>query len=296
MAKVIRETFPKSITLEQQFPENLWIIQADPTQIHQVLLNLCVNARDAMPDGGRLTIAAENLVTDAAYSALNPEASPGPYIVIQVGDTGAGIPPQVIQKIFDPFFTTKEMGKGTGLGLSTVLGIVKSHGGFVQVDSRVGEGSQFKVYLPALADGEALPSTTSPEPPPLGHGELVLVVDDEEAIRSIAQHSLGARGYCVVTASDGAEALVTFSRARESFQAVVTDMLMPVMDGAALIRALRRHSPRVGIVAMSGLAEQETAAAQAGLGTGAFLTKPFSMDRLLQVLRGVLDQSAAKRS
>jgi PAS domain S-box-containing protein len=289
MVKVIRETFPKNLTLEQQFPDNLWTIQADPTQIHQVLLNLCVNARDAMPGGGKLTIAAENLVADAAYAAMNPEARPGPYVVLLIGDTGVGIPREIMHKIFDPFFTTKELGKGTGLGLSTVLGIVKSHGGFLQANSRLGEGTQFKVYLPALVEAEELQPGAPTEPLPRGHGELILVVDDEEAIRGVAQRVLEAHDYRAVTASDGVEALVTFSRSREPFQAVVTDMLMPVMDGAALIRALRHQSPGVRIIAMSGFVEQEAATAQSGLGAATFLSKPFSAERLVRTLHKILN-------
>ncbi len=292
MVKVIQETFPKNLTLAHQIPEDLWAVEADPTQIHQVLLNLCVNARDAMPAGGKLTIAAENLMVDTAYAALNPDAIPGPHVVLQINDTGVGIPREIAHKIFDPFFTTKELGKGTGLGLSTVLGIVRSHSGFLQVDSRMGEGTQFKVYLPALVEAQELQPATPVEPLPRGQGELVLMVDDEEAIRAVAQRALEANGYRVVTASEGAEALARFSRSREPFQAVVTDMVMPVMDGAALIRALRHRSPSLRIIALSGLVEQETLAIQAGLAPGAFLSKPFSTDRLVQTLHRILAQPA----
>ena len=290
-AKVIRETFPKNLTLEQHFPESLWAIEADPTQIHQVLLNLCVNARDAMPRGGKLTVAAENLMVDASYAIMNPEAKPGPYVVVQVGDTGTGIPPEILHKVFDPFFTTKEVGKGTGLGLSTVLGIVKNHGGFVQVHSRVDEGTQFKVYLPATVEVELLPAPAPSEPLPKGNRELVLVVDDEEAIRTVARNILETCGYRVITAADGAEALLALSRSREPIRVVITDMLMPVLDGASLIRALSRHSQKIRVVAMSGLAEQEEEAVQAGLTTGAFLIKPFSAEKLVRTLQDLLKVS-----
>jgi PAS domain S-box-containing protein len=292
IAKVARSTFPKNLEIQQLVPEDLWSIRAVPTQIHQVLLNLCVNARDAMPGGGTLTLSAENLVADAPYATMNPEAKPGPYVVLQISDTGAGIPPDILEHIFDPFFTTKEQGKGTGLGLSTVLGIVKSHGGFVRVNSRVGEGTQFKVYLPALAEPAAPRLATANAAAPRGHGELVLVVDDEEAIRGVAQAALELQGYRMVSASDGAEALFTLSRSREPFQAVVTDMLMPVMDGAALIRALRHHAPNLPIIAMSGLAEQEAVASQAGRRIDAFLPKPFSAEELLRAVNKTLSQRA----
>jgi PAS domain S-box-containing protein len=295
MVTIIHETFPKNLTVEQQIPGNLWVVRANPTQIHQVLLNLCVNARDAMPGGGQLTIAAENLVVDAAYAAMNPEAKPGPYVVLRVGDTGTGIPPENIQKIFDPFFTTKGLGKGTGLGLSTVAGIVRSHGGFIQVSTRTCVGTEFRVYLPATAEKGDLQSTTPVELLPRGGGELVLVVDDEDSIRSVLQRTLEAAGYRVVTAADGAEALFAFSKTQEPFAAVITDMLMPVMDGAALILALRRHSPDLIIIAASGVAEQETVAIQAGLGAGAFLMKPFSTERLVMTLHKVFDDRVKSR-
>jgi hypothetical protein len=292
VAKVARRTFPKNLEVKYEVPENLWFVRADPTQIYQVLLNLCVNARDAMSSGGTLTFTAENLVADAAYATMNPEAKPGPYVVLQIADTGAGIPTDILDKIFDPFFTTKEPGKGTGLGLSTALGIVKGHGGFIQVDSRAGDGTRFKVYLPALAPSKAAQPSTSGETPVRGHRELVLFVDDEEAIRGVAQCTLEANGYRVVTASDGAEALFTLSRSREPFQAVLTDMVMPVMDGPALIRALSHHAPGLPVVAMSGLAEQERAVSQAGLRVDAFLTKPFSTEELLRTLNDLLSRAA----
>ena len=314
MFKVVRQTFPKNLEVRHQISTDLWAIRADLTQIHQVLMNLCVNARDAMPRGGTLTISAENIVADAAYAAMNPELKPGPYVILQIADTGIGIPPEIMEKIFDPFFTTKEPGKGTGLGLWTVQGIIKSHGGFLQLHSRVGVGTQFKVYLPAVAESQALPAAASVEvnvaesvgdnlqesqalPAAAsvesafcGHAELILVVDDEKAVRAVAQRALEANGYRVVTAADGAEALITFSRSVEPFQALLTDMVMPVMDGLALIRALRAHAPRLPILAMSGMPEHEAAVVQAGLTAEAFLEKPFGAEALIRVLNKVLGQ------
>ena len=288
--KVILETFPKTISLEQQFPENLWTIHAEPTQIHQVLLNLCVNARDAMPDGGRLTLAAENLVVDEEYAHVNPEAKAGPYVVLQIGDTGSGIPPEVIDKVFDPFFTTKEPGQGTGLGLSTALGIVKSHQGFLQVISRVGKGTMFKVYLPALPGQETVRPAVPRQRLPHGHDELILLVEDEEAIRGVAQRILQSSGYRVVTATDGAEGLTLFSHNRDKIKVVITDMVMPVMDGAELIRSLNRLSPDLPVIAMSGLPDEEEKALKSIPAAGAFLLKPFSAEQLLLTLHNVLGQ------
>lgn len=227
-------------------------------------------------------------MVDASYTAMNPEAKPGPYVVLRVGDTGTGIPADILQKIFDPFFTTKEFGKGTGLGLSTVLGIVKSHGGFLQVNSRAGEGTQFKVYLPASAGVQELPQEKAATVLPRGHGELVLLVDDEDAVRALGRHTLETNGYNVITAADGAEALLIFSRSRIPIKVVITDMLMPVMDGPALIRALKRHSPSLKVVATGGLSEQEEVAIQAGLPPGSFLHKPFNAEQLLCMLHKVL--------
>jgi PAS domain S-box-containing protein len=288
MAKVIKETFPKSITLEQRFHQELWPIHADATQIHQVLLNLCVNARDAMPHGGKLTIAAQNLFLDEDYVRKNPDARIGPFVVLQITDTGCGIRPELLEKVFDPFFTTKDLGKGTGLGLSTVLGIVKGHGGFVQIASRVGEGTQFQAYLPAMESGSVQTGTPGLQRLPQGHGELVLIVDDEEAICNIARRMLEKNGYRVLTVQNGAEGLVACSQHRTHVQAVITDMVMPVMDGATLIRVLRDYAPNLKIIAMTGLAPQEEKAFKPVLSADAFLCKPFTPEQLLVTLSKVL--------
>ena len=179
--QIIKETFPKSIDVSTQIPSNLWILSGDSTQLHQVLMNLCVNARDAMPDGGSLQIRVENLFIDKNYASMHIGMQVGPYVLMTVADTGVGIPPAILDSIFEPFFTTKELGKGTGLGLSTAVGIIKSHGGFINVYSEVGRGSQFKVYLPAQAATETLEEQE--QELPKGNGEWILVVDDEDSIR-----------------------------------------------------------------------------------------------------------------
>lgn len=287
MVKIIRETFPKSLALRTSIPWNLWPIRADPTQMHQVLLNLCVNARDAMPGGGQLILGAENLEVDEAFAEGNPEAKPGPYVAFFVMDNGVGIPTEHLERIFDPFFTTKEPGKGTGLGLSTVLGIVKGHGGFVRVKSRVGEGTRVRCYIPAAPASEPVPEEQAKGKAideRRGHGELILVVDDETSVREVARRTLEAHGYRVVTAADGAEALQVYSKSSEPFGAVITDMVMPVMEGAVLIRALMRLSPGLPIIAMSGLPELEADAVQAGAVSGAWLRKPFDAVALVRLL------------
>ncbi|HWP93224.1 MAG TPA: response regulator [Thermodesulfobacteriota bacterium] len=288
--KIIKDTFPKSIEIYTDIPKNLWTITGDPTQLHQVLINLCVNARDAMPYGGRLNISAENLFLDENYVRMNIDAQVGPYIAITVSDTGTGIPPEILDRVFEPFFTTKEYGKGTGLGLSTVFGIVKAHGGFINVYSEVGKGTRFKVYLPAFETGETKElGDKRTEELRLGHGELILVVDDEAGIREITKATLEKHGYRVITASDGAEALALYVQNRLEVRVVIVDMVMPIMDGPATIKALQKIDSDVNIIAVSGLKESGESAEAAGIDVDAFLTKPYTAETLLNTLHRVLN-------
>jgi PAS domain S-box-containing protein len=285
IAKIARETFLKNIQVRTNVPKDLWTVMGDPTQLHQVLLNLCVNARDAMPNGGKLTISAENVTLDAHYAGLNIEARPGPYVFVEVEDNGCGIPPGIMEKIFDPFFTTKEVGKGTGLGLSTSLAIVKSHGGFIRVYSEMGKGTKFHINLPARTAESAAEAVERTAALPLGNGELILVVDDEESVRTITRQTLEAFGYRVVLASEGTEAVAIYAKRRAEIAAVLTDMTMPVMDGLATIQVLRKINPAVRIIAASGL----TANSQlARFGVKHFLPKPYTAETLLKALKEVL--------
>ncbi|PZR75881.1 MAG: hybrid sensor histidine kinase/response regulator [Chthoniobacterales bacterium] len=288
---IAKETFPKAITVRAQISERLWAIQGDPTHLHQVLLNLCVNARDAMPAGGTLTLSAENFTVDEHYASMTAGAKAGPYVVLEVTDTGMGIPCRVIGKIFDPFFTTKELGQGTGLGLSTVIGIVKSHGGFVGVESEIGCGTTFKIFLPAR-QGE-FANAPSPEAPPLppANGELLLLVDDEKSILLVARALLEDHGYQVLTAADAAEALAIFALRKDEIDLVLTDLAMPFMDGVALIRTLRKMKPDVKVIASTGRAGREDHASElASLKVRACLTKPYNKTKLLKTLRDVLQE------
>ena len=288
---IIRDTFPKDIHLEFSVPNATWTILGDPTQVHQILLNLCVNARDAMPTGGKLIVAVTNCELDEHYSAMSGNATPGRYVAITVTDTGTGIPREIVEKIFEPFFTTKQLNKGTGLGLSTVAAIVKSHGGIINVYSEPGQGSAFKVYLPAT-EGSAGPAATAPqvERVPRGRGETILVVDDETSIRAITTQTLEAYGYRVRAAVDGADALGIYAQHSREIDAVLTDMMMPVMAGPALIHSLLRINPAVKIIASSGLDATAGAAQGTPGGVKRFLAKPYTAETVLQTVRAVLDE------
>jgi two-component system cell cycle sensor histidine kinase/response regulator CckA len=290
VVKILKDTLPKSIAIKFNLPDKLSPVSADATQVHQVLMNLCVNARDAMPQGGELTIKAENIVLDENYARMHLEAKPGRYVMITIIDTGMGIPPETLNKIFEPFFTTKEMGKGTGLGLSTALTIVRSHGGFVNVYSEIGKGSQFSFYLPAIEMGAATQAVEEQPELAVGHGELVLVVDDEESIREITKGTLETFGYKVLTAGDGTEAVALYAENKNEIKVVLTDMMMPFMDGPATIRALQKLNPQVKIIAASGLAANEKAAEAASAGVRTFLPKPYTAEKLLTALAQILNE------
>jgi PAS domain S-box-containing protein len=286
--KIANETFLKHVAIRTKVPSDTWTVVGDPTQLHQVLLNLCVNARDAMPSGGILTISAQNLHVDSHYAALDFGGTPGPYVLIEVEDSGSGMPPEVLEKIFDPFFTTKAVGEGTGLGLSTSLSIVKSHGGFIRVYSEPGLGTKFKIYLPADTE---ISSDALNEPAieaPRGSGELVLVIDDEASVRQITKQTLEAFGYRVLLAGDGSEAVAIFVKQRAEIDVVLTDMMMPIMDGPAAIKALHEMKSDLPIIAASGLSTSDHIARASTLGVRHFLPKPYTADNLLRTLKETL--------
>jgi len=288
--KIAKETFPKNIEIKTDIPKDLWTIQGDVTQLHQVLMNMLVNARDAMTNGGVLSISAENFYVDENYAQVHMDAKVGPHVVITVSDTGTGIPPELKDRIFEPFFTTKEPEEGTGLGLSTAYGIVKGHGGFINVYSEIGKGTRFKVYLPATETNETKRiGEKQIDDILLGHGELILVVDDEPSVQEIARVTLETYGYRVMTASDGAEAIALYAQYLPDVKAVVLDMMMPIMDGPSCIRALRKVDPDARIIAVSGLKEHARFGEVASTDVHAFLSKPFTAEALLKTLHKVLD-------
>ncbi len=289
--RMMRDTFPKNVAIRLDVGDDDWEIDADATHVHQMLTNLCVNARDAMPDGGLLTIGLARVSLDETYAEMHIDARPGPYVLLRVEDTGTGMTPETIERIFEPFFTTKEVGKGTGLGLSTVHAIVRGHQGFINVHSEPGEGTRFRVYLPATTPSVAAAGVhDGASDAPRGRGELVLVVDDEETIRHVAARTLERFGYRVVLAANGAEAVAIFALRGQEIDLVLTDMAMPVMDGAATMTALRALDPTVRIVASSGLDAGGGAMKMLDAGARHFIAKPYSADELLRVLRRALDE------
>jgi len=288
MIDIAQKTFPKTIEILSRYSSDLWSIKGDPTQLHQVLLNLSVNARDAMLNGGALTFAAENFNVDENYASMMPGAKPGPHVMLRVTDTGRGMPRAMIDKIFDPFFTSKEVGKGTGLGLSTTLGIVKSHGGFISVYSEPGKGTTFKVFLPAATIQEDLQQSKTSIVPIQGNGELILVVDDEPNILGVTKMILEKHRYDVVSANDAPEALAIFAQQMKSISLVLTDLSMPYMDGIALVRSLKKMRPDLSIVASTGQGERADVAELQSLGVKNFLSKPYNTERLLATLDDAL--------
>lgn len=293
MERIARETFPRAIEIKTQICRKPWWIQGDATQMQQVLMNLCVNARDAMPSGGVLTLAVGNVELDGDAARMHPRARAGRYVRISVEDTGTGIPPELIDKIFDPFFTTKPLGHGTGLGLPTVLGIAENHGGFVLVDSRVGSGTVFKVYLPAAElDRNAGVAAPGGVTPPRGNGEIVLVVDDEPGIRRITYVILTKNGYEAFLAADGQEAVELFRQHRDGIKLVITDLMMPKLDGPSTIRAIRQMDPGIRTITISGLGEESRLREAKAAGSDAFLNKPFTSEQLLTQVAELLAREA----
>lgn len=292
---IIRETFPKNIVLDEDVGSELWPITANPTQIHQVLLNLVVNARDAMPQGGTLRVQAKNQVLDDLAARKIEGGRPGAYLVLEVEDGGTGIPPDVLAHIWEPFFTTKPAGRGTGLGLSTVRGIVETHQGFVTLRTALKRGTTFTVYLPA-AEGALIGDQENPPIHiPRGRGELILVVDDELNVRDLITAILTHHGYRILTARDGVEAVALFAPRGAEVALVITDVNMPNLDGTALAGVLRRLQPALKVITVSGMAQESRPEPTEGTRPSAFLPKPFKAEALLRLVHQLLHEKAAKK-
>lgn len=293
---ILEVTLPKSIALATHIPSDVWPVEANPTQIHQVLLNLGVNARDAMPNGGSLRISLQNRSLNLDEAAAIPGAKRGDWLVLEVSDTGTGIPPEVLPQIWDSFYTTKAEGRGTGLGLATVRSIVTSHHGFVEVDTAVGKGTTFRVFLPAThVEGERT-DTMPPIPTDRGREEHVLVVDDDELVCDIIKTVLTQHGYRVIDCADGVEAIVQYNARSRDIVLVITDVDMPNLNGAVLAGTLRKLSPRLRIIAMSGHNSDGVGKAilqEAKELTNAFLAKPFTAAALLKTVHTVIEAAAS---
>lgn len=289
LGAMIKGSFPKNIALRTEYDGETRTVLGDATQLHQVLLNLCVNARDAMPEGGKLVLEAGHETVDAEMAAMIPGARPGNYVVCRVKDSGTGISPEVMERMFEPFFTTKGPEQGTGLGLSTVLGIVKSHGGFVRVKSAENDGTTFSVYLPeaeaGLENAALLPYAMAAY---RGRGEMILVVDDEPSVRQMAREVLTGLNFQVITAGDGTEALIQVAENRAALRAIITDVHMPHMDGINFVRVLRRMMPGAGIVVSSGRFEEKELREFKVLGVEQILSKPFTQEEMVERLGAVL--------
>ncbi|MEW6730649.1 MAG: PAS domain S-box protein [Acidobacteriota bacterium] len=289
LEKILNQTVPKSIKIEVSIAKDLWLVSGNATQLYQLLMNLSVNASQAMPTGGRLAISADNILLSEEEARAYLEAKPGHYLLVKVEDTGTGIPVENLNKIFEPFFTTKEIGKGTGLGLSTVLTIAKSHGGFIDVSSQLGQGTTFNVYLPALVAQQTKETTPQQLNLPAGQGQLILVVDDEETIRDVTKSVMESVGYQVITAKDGLEALTLYSANQDRIKAVLLDMMMPNLDGLATIKELKKLNCTAPIIVSTGMVTKHKESEAVKAGGKAFLTKPYSAQRLLAILHDILE-------
>ena len=291
LQKLLNESLPKSISLHFNCDPDTRLVDVNATHLHQVLMNLCINSRDAMPNGGELSITAANVELDEQEAATNGKVKPGAYVVFSVTDNGSGIPPEIRDRIFDPFFTTKEVGKGTGLGLSIALGLIKSHGGFINVQSTPNHGTCFKVYLPAhLATRPADETPAYDNGAVRGENELILVVDDEAPVRNIAKQTLKMFGYRVVTANNGEEAVSCYSEQKDEIALVLLDMMMPVMDGPATIAALAKINPDIKIIAASGLTGEGQLTSPT---VRAFLPKPYTAEKMLNAVYLALHSKVA---
>jgi len=297
MQRIANETFPRSIEISTRFSKQPCVLLGDATQIQQVIMNLCVNARDAMPQGGTLTINLNKTELDAVGAKMHPKAKPGSYVVISVADTGTGIPPELLDKIFDPFFTTKPLGQGTGLGLPTVMGIAENHGGFVHLESTVGVGTTFHVHIPSAPnESEGIENRKGMADLARGNGELILVVDDEAAVRKLAAAILNRNGYRTLTAAEGREGIAVFEHNRTSIKLVVSDLMMPLLDGPGMLRVLKQMQPDLKSIVITGLGEENRIAEARAAGADMILAKPFTADQLVMDVQQLLLRSSPAES
>jgi signal transduction histidine kinase/ActR/RegA family two-component response regulator len=294
---LLERTIPKMIQIDLDMDQDLHPVFGDPGQIQQVLLNLASNAKDAMPEGGRLGILARNVLLSDDFCRLHADLEPGAFVQLVVQDTGVGMNEETLSHIFEPFFTTKEVGRGTGLGLSSIYGIMKSHRGFIQCHSRLGEGSRFDLYFPA---GSSQVPQVSPGPPAenktTAGQETILLVDDERAIRQVARDYLEECGYHILEADSGEAALAVFTQDPRRIDMVILDLGMPGMGGQRCLREILGIYPTARVVIASGYSTDGSVQESLALGARSFLGKPYRLSELLEKVRGVLGGDAAAQA
>jgi len=287
---LLSRTIPKTVNINLHLKGNLESINADPSQVGQVLMNLGVNARDAMPDGGTLSIETGMVELDEEYCREHIEPKPGNYVLLMVSDTGQGMDKETLSHIFEPFFSTKGPGKGTGLGLAIVHGIVKQHGGHISCYSEPGLGTTFKIYFPAIGNNKDSEAPTIESPIPRGT-ETILLVDDEEAVRNLGARLLNQFGYTVVTADHGKKALEIYQRECEGVSLVILDLIMPVLDGKKCLAEVLRINPNAKVIIASGYSESQSANGAMAGGAKGFVQKPYNMRQFLTTIREILDKN-----
>jgi two-component system, cell cycle sensor histidine kinase and response regulator CckA len=294
---LMQATFPKMIEIETILADDLATINADAGQIDQVFMNLCVNAKDAMPDGGRLRIETRNMTVDEDYCRLNIQAKPGRYVLIKISDTGAGMDTETMARMFDPFFTTKgwDFRKGTGLGLPVVKGIVEQHGGWITCKSELGKGTTFAVWFPVIDDS---PQVHEPEPTvePVPNGDTILLVDDEEYVRDLGKRILERSGYTVITATNGKEALNIYAREQSKIALVVLDLIMPEMEGKQCLDKLLTIDPQVKVIISSGHSLDAEERKRLGAYIKGFVNKPYDVEQLVQAVKEALKSGGPTES
>ncbi|MBW2170103.1 MAG: response regulator, partial [Deltaproteobacteria bacterium] len=292
ISRLLERTIPKMINIELYLSEDLKTVNADPVQIEQIMMNLSVNARDAMPDGGKLIFETENVVLGEEYCKTHLETTPGEYVLLSILDTGYGMDEEMLEHIFEPFFTTKETGKGTGLGLAMVYGIVKGHGGNITCYSNPGEGTTFKIYFPVLeAEGKGKGVERKVEEEIPGGSEKILLVDDEETILDIVRNMLARSGYTVITAKSGEEAIEVYRAEKEDIDLVILDVNMPGMGGHKCLKELLEIDPEVKVVIATGYTATGKVKETLESGASGFIGKPYRLEEILKKIREVLDKS-----
>ncbi len=277
------------IEIKTEKDPNLYVIQADTGQMNQVLMNLMINACDAMPEGGTLTVKSENVTVNEEYCQFKSEAIPGKHIRLIVKDTGTGIPPENLERIFEPFFSAKEIGKGTGLGLAMVYGIVKGHNGWIDVESTPGKGASFSIYLP-MTKVQTIVEDEETAKELHGGYEMVLIVDDEESVRNYGQALLENFGYTAITASDGIKALEIYNQEKEKINLVILDLSMPRKSGRETLNDLLKINPSIKVIVSSGFDKSGPIQELLEMGAKGFVQKPYRMEEMLGVVRKVLNE------